>query len=158
MTETKSKFDDESYELDNYTDADYIPAAGVTYHGRYDEKIDAVIRDNDNFGNVLKALMFGDEGPNGTVAVAKRRDDCYNEDGTYPDWQIRSVGSLSVVDTTVDDWAGCPDDDIIRWTFDTCSVQDFETSGDELTVEIWNEFEGWTEEVTFVIEQGDDDE
>jgi len=131
------------YQIDS-TEVSRDPSQGVEFTG--------VIKDADRFGNILEGLLWAvGEGPDGTVAYATRRDDCYNRDGTRPNWCVKTMGNLTVDDVDgYDDWVGASDSEIIRWTFDAI-IDKISRSGDEITLKIWHEDIGGACDVTFEL-------
>jgi hypothetical protein len=82
-------------ELIDLTNQEYVPAADVYKWFKDGDGVAAIILDDDPFGNILRALMRDEYG---NYAVATRRDDCYNRDGSLPDWEIFESGtSIDVI-------------------------------------------------------------
>jgi len=129
------------------TTVNNIPNEDVARRYSGQEGIEAIVRDADEYGNILNAILIDGD----TYAYATRRDDCYNQDGSRPNWSIRTAGELAVIDTP-ERWERASDAEMVEWTVGRGGV-DVEalniTTDGHMVVEIYYPYEGDYSTITF---------
>ncbi|WP_207588500.1 hypothetical protein [Halomontanus rarus] len=137
------------------TNADYIPNSEVENYPDTTTDIAAIPRNYDSFGNILNALLFDSETVYETleIALASRRDDCYNQDGSRPDWSIITSGTITGVATTNDEWEGIDLGTALESVIDSLDIEGYTTDdADNIVVEVYDQGEAEYFTLTFIVE------
>lgn len=153
MSISQNKTNDNALQLTK----DYIPDDEVGCYPDYPNDINAIPRDADRFGNVIESILFFND-VYGTmeIALASRRNDCYNHDGSRPDWYVYTAGKITGV-TTTNDWDGFTPGEVLEWVLESLDIKGYGLDGDNIVIEVYDRNEAESFEITFILD-GDSDE